>query len=163
MNKILDVMEDIKQNITDNQYKIIMDSLMEIKNGNEKEERVTRLYYSQQEFDKMTKVMIKLSIEIYFEYTDDEKDVVWSDSIKTLIGSYLEKHKIGLDSYRLEDYILEILKNNNSIIKSINPKNLNHVYCELCLRKPKIKDYNNLIDSIIQISPPYRDANYCHS
>ncbi len=30
MNKILDVMEDIKQNITDNQYKTIMDSLMEI-------------------------------------------------------------------------------------------------------------------------------------
>ena len=36
MNKILDVMEDIKQNITDNQYKIIMDSLMEMnKNGNQ--------------------------------------------------------------------------------------------------------------------------------
>ena len=34
MNKILDVMEDIKQNITDNQYKIIMDSLMEIHNTN---------------------------------------------------------------------------------------------------------------------------------
>ena len=30
MNKILDVVEDIKQNITDSQYKIIMDSLMEI-------------------------------------------------------------------------------------------------------------------------------------
>ncbi len=30
MNKILDVVEDIKQNIADNQYKIIMDSLMEI-------------------------------------------------------------------------------------------------------------------------------------
>ena len=30
MNKILDVVEDIKQNITDNQYKIIMDSLMKI-------------------------------------------------------------------------------------------------------------------------------------
>ena len=30
MDKILDVMEDIKQNITDNQYKIIMDSLMVI-------------------------------------------------------------------------------------------------------------------------------------
>ena len=30
MNKILDVVEDIKQNITDNQYKIIMDSLMEM-------------------------------------------------------------------------------------------------------------------------------------
>jgi hypothetical protein len=34
MNKILDVVEDIKQNITDNQYKIIMDSLMEINNTN---------------------------------------------------------------------------------------------------------------------------------
>ena len=30
MDKILDVMEDIKQNITDNQYKTIMDSLMVI-------------------------------------------------------------------------------------------------------------------------------------
>jgi hypothetical protein len=35
MNKILDVVEDIKQNITDNQYKTIMESLMEInKDGN---------------------------------------------------------------------------------------------------------------------------------
>ena len=31
MDKILDVMEDVKQNITDNQYKITMDSLMEIR------------------------------------------------------------------------------------------------------------------------------------
>ena len=30
MNKVLDIVEDIKQNITDNQYKIIMDSLMAI-------------------------------------------------------------------------------------------------------------------------------------
>ena len=30
MNKILDVVEDIKQNIQDNQYKTIMESLMEM-------------------------------------------------------------------------------------------------------------------------------------
>ena len=30
MNKILDVVEDIKQKLTDNEYKTIMDSLMEI-------------------------------------------------------------------------------------------------------------------------------------
>ncbi len=36
MNKILDVMEDIKQNITDNQYKTIMDSLMAINKELEK-------------------------------------------------------------------------------------------------------------------------------
>ena len=34
MNKGLDVVEDIKQNITDNQYKKIMDSLMEINDTN---------------------------------------------------------------------------------------------------------------------------------
>ena len=34
MNIILDVVEDIKQNITDNQYKTIMESLMEINNTN---------------------------------------------------------------------------------------------------------------------------------
>ena len=39
MDKILDVMEDIKQKITDNEYKIIMDSLMEIyKNKEEKKD-----------------------------------------------------------------------------------------------------------------------------
>ena len=75
MNKILDVVEDIKQNITDNQYKIIMDSLMEIKNENEREkekdERVTRKYYTQKEFNEMTKVMVKLTINQFFEYTDN--------------------------------------------------------------------------------------------
>ena len=37
MNKILNVMDDIKQNIKDNEYKIIMDSLMEISKEKEKE------------------------------------------------------------------------------------------------------------------------------
>ena len=36
VNKNLDVIEDIKQNITDNQYKIIMDSLMIIHKTEEK-------------------------------------------------------------------------------------------------------------------------------
>ncbi len=35
MNKILDVVGDIKRNITDNQYKTTMESLMEISNTNE--------------------------------------------------------------------------------------------------------------------------------
>ena len=65
MDKILDVMEDVKQNITDNQYKIIMDSLMEIRNENEKDERVIRKYYTQKEFDEMTKVMVELTLNFF--------------------------------------------------------------------------------------------------
>jgi hypothetical protein len=126
MNKILDVMEDIKQNITDNQYKIIMDSLMEIKNGKEKEERVTRLYYTQKEFDDMTKVMVKLSIDIFFEYTDDENDVVWYDTIVNLTRNELESHHIGFEGNKLEIYISEILKKNNAIQDNIFFRKIKH-------------------------------------
>ena len=128
MNKILNVMEDIKQNITDNEYKIIMESLMEIKNENEREkekdERVTRKYYTQKEFNEMTKIMVKLSINQFFEYTDNENDTIWIDSIKRLVESNLEKHKIGFSGNTFEDYLFEILKENktiehNQIIKKI--------------------------------------------
>ena len=52
MNKILDVVEDIKQNIKDNQYKTIMDSLMEINkinqlplvNGNQERNNIVVLF-----------------------------------------------------------------------------------------------------------------------
>ena len=41
MDKILDVMEDIKQKITDNEYKIIMDSLKEIHKNKEDNEVIS--------------------------------------------------------------------------------------------------------------------------
>ena len=54
MNKILDVVEDIKQNITDNQYKTIMESLMEMNKmynngvqllqGNQKRNEFVRMF-----------------------------------------------------------------------------------------------------------------------
>ena len=43
MDKILDVMEDIKQKITDNEYKIIMDSLKEIHKNKEDNEVIINL------------------------------------------------------------------------------------------------------------------------
>ena len=126
MDKILDVMEDIKQNITDSQYKIIMDSLIEIKNGKEKEERVTRLYYTQNEFDEMTKVTIKLTINQFFEYTDDFYDCVWYDTIVNLTRNELESHHIGFEGNKLEIYISEILKKNNAIQDCIFFRKIKH-------------------------------------
>ncbi len=43
MNKILDVKEDTKQNITDNEYKIIMDSLMGIYENKENDTVIKNL------------------------------------------------------------------------------------------------------------------------
>ncbi len=48
MNKILDVMEDIKQNITDKEYKTIMDSLMEIHKTNNNSNLLPVLSVNQQ-------------------------------------------------------------------------------------------------------------------
>ena len=73
MNKILDVMEDKKQNIKGNEYKIIMDSLMEIRKEKEKNETQ---YYTQEEFDEMVKVMVKLTLNIFFVYTVDKNNII---------------------------------------------------------------------------------------
>ena len=126
MNKILDVVEDIKQNITDNQYKIIMDSLMEIRNEKEKKERVIRKYYTQKEFDEMTKVMVELTLNIFFEYTDGFYDCVWYDTIVNLTRNELESHHIGFEGNKLEIYISEILKKNNAIQDNIFFRKIKH-------------------------------------
>ena len=123
MNKILDVVEDIKENITDNQYKIIMDSLMEIKNGKEK---VLRFYYSQQEFDEMTKVMVELTLNNFFVITDGFYDCVWYDTIVNLTRNELESHHIGFEGNKLEIYISEILKKNNTIQDNIFFRKIKH-------------------------------------
>ena len=118
MDKILDVMEDIKQNITDNEYKIIMESLMKIKNEKEKEKVIEVKYtgqYTQKEFDEMTKVMLKLSIDICFEYTDDENDVVWLDSIKRFTETKLNSYNIGFIGNKFEDFLFQILQEKKTI------------------------------------------------
>ena len=106
--KISEIMEDIKQNITDNQYKIIMDSLMEIKNG-KIETKINPCIYTQNEFDEELFLIIKLSIDNIFEYTDDENDVCWFNSIENIIRSKLHDHRIGFMDDELEEHILGIL------------------------------------------------------
>ena len=131
MDKILDVMEDIKQNITDNEYKIIMESLMKIKNEKEKEKVIEVKYtgqYTQKEFDEMTKVMLKLSIDICFEYTDDENDAVWLDSIKRFTETKLHSYNIGFSGNKLEDYLFQILEENKTIIQDQHVRKIKYRY-----------------------------------
>jgi hypothetical protein len=53
----------------------------------------------------MTKVVIKLSIEFFFEYTNDEHDAIWIDSIKRLIESKLFSYNIVLSG---DDFIFPL-------------------------------------------------------
>ena len=131
MDKILDIMEDVKQNIIDNEYKIIMESLMKIKNEKEKEKLIEVKYtgqYTQKEFDEMTKVMLKLSIDICFEYTDDENDVVWLDSIKRFTETKLHSYNIGFSGNKFEDYLFQILQENKTIIHDQNIRKIKYRY-----------------------------------
>ncbi len=81
MDKILDVMEDIKQNITDNQHKIIMDSLMKIhkiEENNIKNESTSH---------KCTALLNWLDTKL--ELTDDSSDVIKrNDLYKYIISNY---------------------------------------------------------------------------
>ena len=116
MNKILDVVEDIKQNITDNQYKTITESLMEIEK--EKEEIVKRQYYirfTKEEFDETMKIMVKLAIDSLFEYTEDEKNILYIDIIKDDTYDKLSYYGIGFIDDKFQEYIFEILKEKNTI------------------------------------------------
>ena len=131
MDKILDVMEDVKQNITDNEYKIIMESLMKIKNEKEKEKVIEVKYtgqYTQKEFDEMTKVMVKLSIDICFEYTDDENDVVWIDTIKRFTETKLNSYNIGFNGNKFEDCLFQILQENKTTIHDQHIRKIKYRY-----------------------------------
>ena len=84
MNKILDVMEDIKQNITDNQYKIIMDSLMEMNNTN-KLSLLTSNY-------KLNKIICLFSwLDTKLQITDNEYNCIKkTDLQKYVITNYFD-------------------------------------------------------------------------
>ena len=84
MNKILDVVEDIKQNITDTQYKTIMESLMEINNTN-KLSLLTSNY-------KLNKIICLFSwLDTKLKITDHEYNCIKkTDLQKYVITNYFD-------------------------------------------------------------------------
>ena len=126
----MDKFLDIKQNITNNEYKIINENKKRIRNEKEKviEVKYTGYCYTQKEFDEMTKIMLKLSIDICFEYTDDENDVVWLDSIKRFTETKLQSYNIGFSGNKLEDYLFQILEENKTIIQDQHVRKIKYRY-----------------------------------
>ncbi len=81
MDKFLDVVEDFKKYITDNQYKIIMDSLMEIHKINEKN------IYNESTSYKCFTLMNWLDTKL--ELTDNYIDVIKrKDLYKDIISNF---------------------------------------------------------------------------
>ena len=102
MNKILDVMEDIKQNITDNQYKTIMDSLMKINNDGNQLAFLTSNY-------KLNKIICLFNwLDTKLQITDREYACIKkTDLQKYVITNYFDNcyyQNIDLVKQLLETY-----------------------------------------------------------
>ena len=102
MNKILDVMEDIKQNITDNQYKIIMESLMKINNDGNQLAFLTSNY-------KLNKIICLFNwLDTKLQITDRENACIKkTDLQKYVITNYFDNcyyQNIDLVKQLLETY-----------------------------------------------------------
>jgi hypothetical protein len=103
MNKILDVVEDIKQNITDNQYKIIMDSLMEIHKTN-KNSNLLPILSVNQKLNKFASFFNWLDTKL--EITEnDYKCIKKTDLQKYIITNYFDNRY-----YQNIDFVKQVLK-----------------------------------------------------
>ena len=109
--KISEIMEDIKEDIKDNQYKMVMDSLMRLNN-----EKVVTIIKTSNETPKlMAKIILKMIIDTYFEYTDNENDVVWIETIHRFVAHKLCKYNLEYNN-EIKHQILDIIKENQLII-----------------------------------------------
>ena len=122
MNKILDVMEDIKQNITDKEYKKIMDSLMEIHKTNNNSNLLPVLSVNQQ-LNKFVSLFNWLDRKL--ELTESQNDRInrrdlykyikvnyfkcsyntTCGFIKTLINIYFTYSEKGQTNYTYFEYV----------------------------------------------------------
>ncbi len=99
MNKILDVVEDIKQNITDNQYKTIMDSLMEIHDTDK-----LSLLTNNHKLNKISYLFIWLNTKL--KIIDNEfASIKRTDLQKYVINNYFDNNY-----YENIDIVKQILK-----------------------------------------------------
>ena len=100
MNKILDVVEEIKQNITDSQYKTIMDSLIKINdNGNK-----LPLLSENQERNKFVCLFNWLDTKL--EITDNENNCIK----KIYLQNYVINNYFYYFNNRTYDFVKQILK-----------------------------------------------------
>ena len=101
MNKILDIVEDIKQNITDNQYKTIMESLMEMNNDGNKLSFLTSNY-------KLNKIIC------LFNWLDTNLKIIDNEYIcikRTDLQKYVISNYFDNCYYQNIDLVKQFLKN----------------------------------------------------
>ena len=84
MNKILDVIEDIKQNITNNQYKTIMDSLMEVN-------KISKFKILNENHERNKFFCLFIWLDTKLEITENKEDCIKRGELETyIINNYFD-------------------------------------------------------------------------
>ena len=100
MNKILDVVEDIKNKLTDNEYKTIMDSLMEVHKIENKNINIKGFVF------KFFTLMNWLDSKLIFQLdTDTHKQIK-----KTKLEEYIIKRLYDNRYYENIDFVRKVLE-----------------------------------------------------
>jgi hypothetical protein len=104
MNKILDVVENLKQNITDNQYKTLMGSLMEINKINNQYKSIMESLCENQERNKLM---------CLFNWLDTKLEIT-DNAYSCIKRSGLQKYEIAIyfdyRHYENIDFVNQVLK-----------------------------------------------------
>ena len=104
MNKILDIVEDIKQNITDNQYKTIMESLMEINN----KDKIPLLTNNQERYKF---VCLFNWLDSKLEITEDKSNCIDKERLeKHIVFNYFEFFEYEIFNSKNVDFVKKVLK-----------------------------------------------------
>ena len=137
MDKILDVMEDIKQNITDNQYKIIMESLMEMNKINN---NGIPLLTNNQERYKFVCLFNWLDTKL--EITPDFR----SNSIKKMyLQSYVIRNYFDNMYYENIDFLKQVLK----IYFTFSTKKQDNHFEYVYIKFRDVTEYDNYFDRLL--------------
>ena len=84
MIKILNVMEDIKQKITDNEYKIIMDLLMEVN-------KISKFKILNENHESNKFFCLFIWLDTKLEITENKKDCIMLGELETyIINNYFD-------------------------------------------------------------------------
>ena len=97
MNKILDVVEDIKQKLPDNEYKTIMDSLMEVN-------KISKFKILNENHERNKSFCLFIWLDTKLEITENKKDCIMRGELETyIINNYFDYRY-----YENIDYVKQI-------------------------------------------------------
>jgi hypothetical protein len=139
MNKFSDVVEDIKQNITDNQYKLIMDSLIKINKINNQYKSIIESLCENQKRNKFMCLFNWLDTKL--EITDNAYCSIKRSNLQKYVITYYFDNRY----HENIDFVKQILKNYFTFSRKSKSAFINISMSNIEIYNYKINIYRNIL------------------